>query len=159
MFDNGTLMPSYTDDVIRYLLNDGPPDYADGEVDAPTGWFAILTPTREEIAHAVSITGSPRAGEAGVFRLGASYGVRQNSDGIVWAYEYVDVDPQSDESVYHDFDRAVDEYASWSMDPEDINAAAGWTDTPVVDYDENGNVIPEDGDERRSSIQPRNFPH
>lgn len=117
MFDHGTLMPSYTDDVIRYLLNDGPPDYADGEVDAPTGWFAILIPTRDEIAHAVSITGSPRAGEAGVFAFGAAYGVRVNGDGIVWAHEYTDVDPQSEESVYADFDRMVEDHEKWLNDP------------------------------------------
>lgn len=134
MFDHGSLMPSYTDDVIRYLLNDGPPDFADGDVEAPTGWFAILLPTREEIAHAVSITGSPRAGESGVFVPGAAYGVRQNHEGIVWAFEYTDVDPQSDESVYHDFDRAVDAFNAWSNREDDLDA-------------------------RSSSITPRNLPY
>lgn len=133
MFDHGSLMPSYTDDVFRYLISVIPPDYADGDVEAPTGWFCILTPTREEIAHAVSITGSPRAGEAGVFAFGAAYGVRQNHEGIVWAFEYVDVDPQSDESVYYDFDRAGEEYDEWCNRETDL-------------------------DQRSSSITPRNLP-
>lgn len=139
MFDHGNLMPSYTDDVFRYLVNAQPPEYADGEVEAPTGWFGILEkPSRQEIAHAVSITGSPRAGEAGVFGASASYGFRVNSDGLIWVYEYTDDDPQSDESVYYDFDRAVDEYNAW------CNAVADPEDDP--------------NDNRKSSIQPRNLP-
>jgi hypothetical protein len=128
MFDHGTLMLSYTDDVFRYLVNSAPPDYADGDVEAPTGWFAIVIPLPGELAHAVSITGSPRAGEAGVFAPGAAYGVRLDVYGNIWAFEYTDVDPQSDESVYYDFDRAVEEYNQWS-------ARCSYCDTPLVNED------------------------
>lgn len=132
MFDHGTLMPSYTDDVFKYLIGAIPPDYADGDVEAPTGWFGIIEkPTKDEIARAVSVTGSPRAGESGVFAFGASYAFRQNSDGLVWVYEYLDVDPQSDESIYHDFDRMVEEYGAW-LDRSDPGCDDMYVDTTGV---------------------------
>lgn len=124
MFDNGTLMMGYTDDVFRYLVNTMEHVVeADGEVEAPTGWFAHLDrPSRSALAHAVSITGSPRAGESGVFDPEAiGYLVRINSDGLIWAHEYK---YHSDLAV--DWRDVKDQYDAWAEPAEEPPTSPTW---------------------------------
>lgn len=84
-FINGQLMPSIYDDVFRYLASESY-DYT-GDV-TTIGWYVTrFTIDRDDIRRAVSVTGNPRASEAGAV-LPGDYLTLTNSDGIIWAFYY-----------------------------------------------------------------------
>jgi hypothetical protein len=82
---NGQLQPSRYDDIYKYLLQESD-DYV-GD-DQTIGWtLTRLEVNRLDIVRAVSATGNPAASMAGAVETG-HYLIRENSDGIIWAFYY-----------------------------------------------------------------------
>lgn len=75
-----------SDDFIRTLLARWDPNRETGTVEWH-GWFGIFHITREEIAAYVSEFGDPWMSERRNFEPGW-YIVKQNNDGLVWAFAY-----------------------------------------------------------------------
>jgi hypothetical protein len=129
-FANGQLMPSIYDDVFKHLASDA--QMWTGDVET-VGWYVSeFHIDREDIRRAVSVTGNPRASEAGAIGPGW-YLTLIDEQGLIWAYYY----GQNLTLSHDDFGEATEAY----------EISEGYTDDVIVDYDENGNVIEPDDDE------------
>lgn len=93
-FMNGQLMPAIYDDVFKHVANYDPVEWVGN--DQGIGWTVTpVTLDRDDIASIATMVGNPRATEAGAIEPGR-YLIRENSDGIVWAYFY----PNADDSDF-----------------------------------------------------------
>jgi hypothetical protein len=53
------VMAAVTDDFFRWLTNEQIPTWADGHVDSPTGWFAVVKPEVEDVLAYIQEFGDP----------------------------------------------------------------------------------------------------
>lgn len=83
-------MPGRTDALFRWLTGQDMPQYADGQVDTPTGWFAAIDPSAAEIREAAAILDDPHVGA--FLKVGHWYLVRIDGAGLVWAESYEGLD-------------------------------------------------------------------
>ncbi len=107
MFDNGVLMPSRSDEFIKRQIAKQEEYDSNGNVEAPTGWFAELDIEPPMIARYVSEVGDPWMSEIRNFPSGL-FIVKQDSDGLVWAYHYED-----QATLDADYAEADAAYAEW----------------------------------------------
>lgn len=91
------------DGFFRWHTSMFDPSQEDGNVEAPTGWFAVIEATSENIA-AYASAGNPHASRLTPGR----YLFQQDNDGIVWVHEY-----RSERRLLADYHRLTRLYTDW----------------------------------------------
>lgn len=109
------LASSRTDRFFRQMTSEwGPPYAADGDVEAPTGWFCMLQVVRAEVAEFAAQDGDPWITERRNLSLGW-YAVIQDNLGFVYAFYYGEGD-KARQALSEDFDKVADQYYRWETE-------------------------------------------
>lgn len=118
------VMASRTDDFFRWLTIQQMPTWADGHVDAPTGWFAVVRPEREDLIAYVQESGDPALSDSRLVKPTWWYVVQIDQLGFVYTISYEGLDglrPNNDQRrrALADFNRLTRQYGEWAAEMED----------------------------------------
>lgn len=110
------IMAADTDDFFRWLTCEQMPRWADGDVESPVGWYAIVCPEREDVLTYAQDNHDQRV--AGLVRLDRWYLVQIDTLGFVYTVSYEGLDggrPQSEQlrRALADFNRLNRHFSEW----------------------------------------------
>ena len=111
MFDNGELVSSHADDVLRHLAHNTD-EYTGQDEFGYT--VTIMQISRGDIAEAVSAVGNPWASEQRNFDFGW-YLVKISDNGLVWGW-YYGYGPDSGDTARRDYEQVERAYLNWVND-------------------------------------------
>lgn len=83
-------MAGITDPFFKWLTNEPTPEFADGDVESPSGWFALVRVESDDFENYFVATGDDPP--APYVRIGYWYLVQIGSDGIVWTHSFEGLD-------------------------------------------------------------------
>lgn len=114
-------MSARTDDFFRWFAQVADPHWENGNVQAPTGWFALLKPDRSDIAEYATGFGDPYVSQGSVLPAYRWYLYQVNDDGLVWAHSYEGLDglrPDEEQRrrALADFHRLTRLYTIWGIE-------------------------------------------
>lgn len=112
------VMAQRTDDFFRWLISEQMPTWADGNTEAPVGWFAVVRPEREDLIAYVQESGDPALSNSRLVKANQWYVVQIDTRGFVYTISYEGLDGLRSESdqrrrALADFNRLTRHYSAW----------------------------------------------